>query len=310
MPGRLGSTGPRASDPRRRTTTQDLFMPVSRGPLGPRSFTPMGMFPIGTPQFPLSTGGSSLGTSRYGGYGAPQAGPYPYQSVRSARQPAWQTSVLALPPDMSVSALDLAYLQTPGSAGVYYGTRLGMDGGLRYPIQGQAPEAPAKGGGGVGGGGYPSWFPPGIDPKWYAQFMKEHGGQTAEQFYSNVGRYGEGLAEALADRQWGDEFAREHGGRAPTQDEWTAHYYGSRPGAAWAAMSKLERKAERKASRKRWKKDWASEKGYSSWGEYESMLASGEVNPGESKAEAQARKQKELEESRGPLYVPPQFSWR
>ena len=67
--------------------------------------------------------------------------------------------------------------------------------------------------------------PPNVDPAWYRQFQIEHGGEKPEDFYA---RTGEGLDEAVADRDWGNRFAQMMG-RAPSEYDWEEHWYATRP---------------------------------------------------------------------------------
>ena len=90
----------------------------------------------------------------------------------------------------------------------------------------QQAITPPAGGGGGGGGGRGMQAPPGVDPGWYAQFQREHGGQTPEQFY---GQTGEGLAHAMADKEWSEGFARMYG-RPPSEHDWRAHWFSTRVG--------------------------------------------------------------------------------
>lgn len=63
---------------------------------------------------------------------------------------------------------------------------------------------------------------------WYKAFQDEHEGQTPEQYYKATG---EGLAEALADKEWAENFAEDNG-RPPTDDEWRWWWFESRTGGA------------------------------------------------------------------------------
>lgn len=87
-------------------------------------------------------------------------------------------------------------------------------------------EAGRPGGGGGAGGGGLAAAPPGVNPGWYAEFQRRHGGQTPEEFY---GRTGEGLPEAMADLEWSQGFAQMYG-RPPTEDDWKAHWFATRVG--------------------------------------------------------------------------------
>ena len=95
--------------------------------------------------------------------------------------------------------------------------------------QGTAPAGEAGGGGGGGraprGGTVPA--PAGVNPEWYAQFQREHQGQTPEEFYAKTG---EGLPHAMADEEWARGFAEMHG-RPPNEYEWSHHWFVSRTGA-------------------------------------------------------------------------------
>lgn len=68
--------------------------------------------------------------------------------------------------------------------------------------------------------------PPGVNIDWYAEFQRQHGGQTPEQYYAKTG---EGLAEAMADEEWARGFAEMYG-RPPTDDDWRAHWFSTRVG--------------------------------------------------------------------------------
>jgi hypothetical protein len=153
----------------------------------------------------------------------------------------------------------------------------------------QAPQAPTAGGaGGQAGGGYRP--PPGIDPAWYREFQQQHGGKAPEQFY---GGHGEGLAEALADREWSQGF-QQMTGHAPSQYDWENWYYqsryGGRPGPPRGSREyEAMRAAEKYKSEKRTHK-WRRKQ----------RIAAGTEKP---------RKKGEPEQ-RPPLWVPPQVTWR
>lgn len=66
-----------------------------------------------------------------------------------------------------------------------------------------------------------NWF-----DRWQQEFQGEHGGASPSDWYK---KQGEGLAEALGDREWSQRFAREQG-RPPNQTEWEDHWYISRTG--------------------------------------------------------------------------------
>lgn len=136
---------------------------------------------------------------------APPEAPYDLYLPTITRQPTWAT--------------------TPG-----YGTQpRGYKSRLvatRQPgyaelLRQRQPAAPP-----TGGGGGRTWkAPPGLEG-WYQAFMGEHGGQTPEEFYE---RTGEGLAEALADREWSQGFAQMYG-RPPNDYDWANHWYATRRG--------------------------------------------------------------------------------
>jgi hypothetical protein len=85
--------------------------------------------------------------------------------------------------------------------------------------------------------------PPGVDAGWYKQFQIEHDGEKPEDFYA---RTGEGIDEALEDRDWGNRFAQMYG-RPPSEYDWEEYWYASRPpyrgrpqgdpGAGWRRKS-------------------------------------------------------------------------
>lgn len=136
----------------------------------------------------------------------------------------------------------------------------------------------AAGGGGRGGGGRGSGgglysAPPGVNPGWYAQFQREHGGQTPEEFY---GQTGEGLPEALADREWAEGFAQMTG-EPPSQYDWEEHWYSTRGYGRPREQSPREYAAWQKARKER----------------------------------RRARmKEKGEQEPRPPTYMPPPIIWR
>lgn len=119
------------------------------------------------------------------------------------------------------------------------------------PGQAGAVGAPPAGGGGGGGGGRGAAAPSGVNPQWYQEFQRQHGGQTPEQFYAQTG---EGLAHALADKDWSEGFAQMYG-RPPTDDDWRAHWFSTRVGyqpgeggrgsAAWLKARKERRRAKK-----------------------------------------------------------------
>lgn len=61
----------------------------------------------------------------------------------------------------------------------------------------------------------------GVDPVWYNQFMREHGGATPEEVYHKDGNYA--LQHALADKAWGDWFYQAMG-RPPSAEDWRVSY--------------------------------------------------------------------------------------
>ncbi len=121
-----------------------------------------------------------------------------------------------------------------------------------------------------GGAGFRS-APPGVNPGWYAQFQKEHGGQTPEEFYAQTG---EGLPEAMADLEWSQGFAQMTG-RAPSQYDWEEHWYATRGYGRPRQQSPREYAAWQKARKER----------------------------------RRAKKAEEAE-PRPPTYMPPQIIWR
>jgi hypothetical protein len=168
---------------------------------------------------------------------------------------------------------------TPGEVG-YQGAYNEPAGTYTMGNAPRAPQAGGAGGAGGTGGGYKA--PPGVDRAWYEEFKKQHGGQAPEQSY---GRHGEGLAEALADREWSQGF-QQMAGHAPSQYDWENWYYqsryGGRPGPPKGTREyKAMRAAERyKRERKR------------------------------KKARRAARQAAGGEDNRPPLWVPPQLTWR
>jgi len=264
-------------------------------------------YPYGNPFYPSFVPGS------YGPPGA-AASPLPFENTQPQGYPYGYTR------NIQRAARPTA---TTGQGYPYGYTRPGF-----RPEPGwmpTLPTAPGAGGGGAGGaGGAGAGGPggPGGPPgfgEWWGQFTREHGGKDPEEFYAGVGRYGEGLEEALADREWSQGFERMYN-RPPSDDDWQAHYYASRPGAAWGAMSRPERREERRHARKRWWKDWARETGWSGEEEYYKAIDEGWAKPGMTKTEAELYRLKQLqhieegplnkEEERAPLYAPPQIYWR
>jgi len=111
-----------------------------------------------------------------------------------------------------------------------------------YPDQGtqQAQGGQGQQGQAQGGGG--NWF-----DRWQSEFSKEHGGASANDWYK---AQGEGLAEALGDREWSVRFAQEQG-RSPTQTEWEDHWYITRTGRPRPTFSPEQWKALRGMMKRR-----------------------------------------------------------
>lgn len=108
-------------------------------------------------------------------------------------------------------------------------------------LPGQAGAgAPTRGGGAAAARAPRNPAPPGINQAWWDQFTAEHAGENPDQFY---GRTGEGLAEALADREWSEAFARDTG-RPPSEDEWRAHWFMTRTGATQEQRDEWRRARE------------------------------------------------------------------
>lgn len=140
----------------------------------------------------------------------------------------------------------LTNLYTPQVGGASVGVQAQLGGNMMGDRSGlnsaatRSPSAPTTPGGRVEQQYAPA--PPNVDAAWYKQFQVEHDGETPEKFYA---RTGEGLDEALADREWGDRFARMMG-RAPTEWDWEEHWYSTRaygrpqgnPGPGWRRKSK------------------------------------------------------------------------
>lgn len=184
------------------------------------------------------------------------------------------------------------YAGTPSPARLFgrYGYAFGHapGGGLEPAGPPQQPAAAPPGpgleagGGGGGGGGGTRAAPPGVNPGWYAEFQRRHGGQTPEEFY---GQTGEGLPEAMADEEWGRGFAEMYG-RAPTDDDWRAHWFATRVGYQprgqmtprqydrWLKERKARRRARQEARRN------------------------------------EGKIRKEGDDQRPPVYMPPPIIWR
>ncbi len=88
-------------------------------------------------------------------------------------------------------------------------------------VAGQAGQvtAPTYSGSSYGGSSYGAsgW----IDPVWYEQFKREHGGATPEEVYYKDKGYA--LQHALADKAWGDQFYQAMG-RPPSAEDWRVSY--------------------------------------------------------------------------------------
>lgn len=121
----------------------------------------------------------------------------------------------------------------------------GQDPGRQYAPPGTTQQPTGTGGGKAKAQTVAA--PPGVDPKWYAEFQKEHEGQTPEQYYAPTD---EGLPHAMADEEWARGFAEMYG-RPPNEHDWRAHWFSSRTGATpeqrdkWK-MQKLIRQELRK----------------------------------------------------------------
>lgn len=123
--------------------------------------------------------------------------------------------------------------------------------------------------------------PPGINAAWWDEFTAQHGGQDPDTFYE---RQGEGLAEALADRDWGAQFAQAQG-RPPTDDEWRVHWFQTRTGMSQEDRDAWRRKKETRRTLKQTtggKLPWARSA-------QEAAAGGGEARP--------------------PLWVPPSVTW-
>lgn len=146
---------------------------------------------------------------------------------------------------------------------------------VTYATQAPTPAAPPAGGGGGGGRGRGLVAaPPGVNPGWYAQFQREHEGQTPEQFY---GQTGEGLPEAMADEEWARGFAQMMG-RAPSQYDWEEHWYSTRGYGRPREQSPREYAAWQKARKERRRAKKAEKEG--------------------------------TDQPRPPVWMPPQVIWR
>jgi hypothetical protein len=87
---------------------------------------------------------------------------------------------------------------------------------------------------GTGGGTGSAARPSNVDPVWWEQFKREHGGVDPTTFYKGD------LAAALEDKAWGDQFFRMYG-RAPSEYDWKASYnqreYGGGGGGGYGGYS-------------------------------------------------------------------------
>lgn len=105
---------------------------------------------------------------------------------------------------------------------------------------GGAPGGPGAGRGSATPPAPANPAPPGINQGWWDAFTREHGGENPQEFYE---RSGEGLQDALWDRDWSEQFARDTG-RPPNDDEWRAHWFMTRTGATQEQRDEWKRAKE------------------------------------------------------------------
>lgn len=195
----------------------------------PQSYVgyPQTMFEDGS--FPPSTvGGQGVGAQSAAMGWNPATGYATHLPTVMRRAPAWANADPWL-----------RELYTPMTGGASIGAQAQVGGALvdRSGAQRLTTEGATTPGGRVEPKFSPA--PPDIDAAWWKQFQVEHGGEDPKKFYA---RTGEGIDEALEDRDWGNRFAQMYG-RGPSEYDWEEHWYATRAygrpqGPGWRRKSK------------------------------------------------------------------------